>query len=198
MAPRGPVCLQLSSWAGGVLGQLGGNRGLLGTRWVSITGEVAGDPEDAGFSKRAGGERQHRQLSLLPSGVLIHSLLVNMTYNCSTGNKIRLCSAMFKNTQCMNVIYVYKILTCKINIRPLLLLLLTNPLGQINTLHNMNWKTKPVFLYTTLPIQNPMPRYLANLLSDICLILKCAVLTKQSLDPSQTIINTVKSRIVYC
>lgn len=59
-APRGPVCLQLSSWAGGVPGQLGGNSGLLGTRWVSITGEVAGDPQDAGFSKRAGEERQHQ------------------------------------------------------------------------------------------------------------------------------------------
>lgn len=40
-----------------MLGQLGGNSGLLGTRWVSITGEVAGDPQDAGFSKRAGEER---------------------------------------------------------------------------------------------------------------------------------------------
>lgn len=52
-APRGLVRLLLSSWAGGVPGQLGGNSGLLGTRWVSITGEVAGDPEDEGFSKRA-------------------------------------------------------------------------------------------------------------------------------------------------
>lgn len=50
-APRRP--LQLSSWAGGVPGQLGGNSGLLGTRWASNTGEVAGDPEDRGFSKRA-------------------------------------------------------------------------------------------------------------------------------------------------
>lgn len=64
-APRGPVCLQLSSWAGGVPGQLGGNSGLFGTRWVSITGEVAGDPEDAGFSKRAEGDREIQQLSLL-------------------------------------------------------------------------------------------------------------------------------------
>lgn len=53
-APRGPACLQPSSWAGGVPGQLGGNSGLLGTWCVSIIGEAAGDPEDAGFSKRAG------------------------------------------------------------------------------------------------------------------------------------------------
>lgn len=57
-APRRPACLQLSSWAaGGVPGQLGGNRGLLGTRWVSITGEVAGEQQDAGFSRRAAEER---------------------------------------------------------------------------------------------------------------------------------------------
>lgn len=57
-----PVCLQLSSWAGGVPGQLGGNRGLLGTRCVSITGEVAGDAEDVGFSKRARKERQRHYI----------------------------------------------------------------------------------------------------------------------------------------
>lgn len=52
-APRRPVCLQLSSWAGGVPGQVGGNSGLLGTRWASNIGEVAGDPQETGFSKTA-------------------------------------------------------------------------------------------------------------------------------------------------
>lgn len=52
-ARRGAVCLQLSSCAGGVSGQLGGNSGLLGTRWVSVLGEVTGDPEEAGVSNRA-------------------------------------------------------------------------------------------------------------------------------------------------
>lgn len=36
-------------------GQLGG---LLGTKWVSTTGEVAGDPELAGFSRSAADGRR--------------------------------------------------------------------------------------------------------------------------------------------
>lgn len=34
-------------------GQLGGKSGLPGTKWVSATGEVAGDPELEGFSRSA-------------------------------------------------------------------------------------------------------------------------------------------------
>lgn len=56
-AVRRPACLQLSSCVvGGVPGQLGGNRGLLGTWWVSITGEVAGETQHVGFSRSAAEE----------------------------------------------------------------------------------------------------------------------------------------------
>lgn len=39
-------------------GQLGGKSGLLGTKWVSATGEVAGDPKAGGFSRSAADKRQ--------------------------------------------------------------------------------------------------------------------------------------------
>lgn len=49
-----PVCLPqpVSSWTGGVPGQLGGYKELQGTWWVSVEGEVGG-PGDEGFSKIA-------------------------------------------------------------------------------------------------------------------------------------------------
>lgn len=76
LAQREPVCLQLSSWAGGVPGQLGGNRGLLGTRCVSITGEVAGDAENTGFSKRA---RKKKSMPLYYELWALIFIFVNMT-----------------------------------------------------------------------------------------------------------------------
>lgn len=86
-AMRDPVSLHPSSWAGGVPGQLGGWRGLEGTRWASSTG-------DMGLSRRA--NRKSKMYTKSKTHQIKKSIKTELHLLWSLSCSMRICSACFR------------------------------------------------------------------------------------------------------